>query len=375
VAIAQVYRTALSGRCKDRPELVASPLPLAARLAVVPDSSGGRLLRRLFEPLGYELTLQGHPLDARFPEWGASPYFTVDLKATVRLSELLSHLYVLVPVLDDQKHYWVSDEEVDKLLRKGEGWLAAHPERELITQRYLRYSRSLTQEALNRLLADDVLDADLQECAQAEEEAQIEKPLRLNEQRLDMVLAEVKASGAGRVLDLGCGEGKLLERLLGDRQFVTIAGLDVSYRALQTAGKRLRLERLAPQQQARIELWHGSLTYRDTRLEGFDAAAAMEVIEHLDPGRLAAFERVLFEYARPGTVVVTTPNAEYNARFESLPAGQLRHRDHRFEWTRAEFAAWAEGVAERHGYTVRFRSIGPEDPTVGAPSQMGVFNR
>jgi 3' terminal RNA ribose 2'-O-methyltransferase Hen1 len=228
---------------------------------------------------------------------------------------------------------------------------------------------------LNRLLADDVLDADLQECAQAEEEAQIEKPLRLNEQRLDMVLAEVKASGAGRVLDLGCGEGKLLERLLGDRQFVTIAGLDVSYRALQTAGKRLRLERLAPQQQARIELWHGSLTYRDTRLEEFDAAAAMEVIEHLDPGRLAAFERVLFEYARPGTVVVTTPNAEYNARFESLPAGQLRHRDHRFEWTRAEFAAWAEGVAERHGYTVRFRSIGPEDPTVGAPSQMGVFNR
>jgi 3' terminal RNA ribose 2'-O-methyltransferase Hen1 len=344
-------------------------------LAVVPDASGGDLLRRLFEPLGYELTLQPHPLDARFPEWGPSPYFTVDLRATVRLSELLSHLYVLVPVLDDQKHYWVSDDEVEKLLRRGEGWLAAHPERELITQRYLRYSRNLTQEALNRLLADDTLDVDVLEDAQAEEESRLERPLSLNEQRLDAVLAELQASGAGRVLDLGCGEGKLLERLMGERQFTAIAGLDVSYRALQAARKRLRPERLSPQQQARIELWHGSLIYRDARLAGFDAAAVMEVIEHLDPARLAAFERVLFEHARPGTVVVTTPNAEYNRRFESLPAGQLRHRDHRFEWTRAEFATWARGVAERHGYHVRFLPIGPEDPGVGAPSQMGVFIR
>ena len=146
-------------------------------------------------------------------------------------------------------------------------------------------------------------------------------------------------------------------------------------RALEIAGERLRLERLSPAQRERIKLWHGSLTYSDARLDGFDAAAVVEVIEHLDPARLAAFERVVFERARPGTVVVTTPNVEYNVKFPSLPAGQFRHRDHRFEWTRAEFETWATGVAERFAYAVRFLPIGPRDPAVGAPSQMGVFVR
>lgn len=128
-------------------------------------------------------------------------------------------------------------------------------------------------------------------------------------------------------------------------------------------------------QRQRIRLLHGSLMYRDTRLEGFDAAAVVEVIEHLDPPRLAAFERVLFECARPGTVVLTTPNVEYNVKWESLPAGKFRHKDHRFEWTRAQFQGWASGMAERFGYKVRFLPVGPEDPIVGAPTQMAVFSR
>ena len=375
VAIAQVYGTALAGRCRDRPALVQTAIPLQARLAVVPDSSRGELLKQLFEPLGYTVTLQGYPLDERFPDWGESRYFTVELAATIRLSELLTHLYVLIPVLDNAKHYWVGPEEVEKLLRKGEGWLTNHPERDLITQRYLKYRRSLTQAALERLMADEMLDPDSVEASQSEAEAALEKPLSLHEQRLNSVLAALKASHASRVLDLGCGEGKLLQKLMREKQFSEIVGLDVTYRALEKAQSRLRLDRLPQKERDRIKFLHGSLTYRDARLNGFDAAAVVEVIEHLDQARLSAFERVLFEHAQPRTVVMTTPNVEYNVKFETLPAGQFRHRDHRFEWTRAEFQDWANRVADRTGYRVSFLPIGPEDPVVGAPSQMGVFHR
>jgi 3' terminal RNA ribose 2'-O-methyltransferase Hen1 len=374
-ALVQVYRTAMGGRCKDRPELVETQIPLEAGLAVVPDASRGELLRRLFEPLGYEVTLEGHPLDERFPQWGESPYLTAALRGTVRLSDLLTHIYVLVPVLDNDKHYWVGEAEAEKLLERGKGWLAGHPERELIANRYLRYQRSLTRAVLSRLVADEDVDPDASEAARAEGEARLEKPFSLNEQRLNNVLAVLKAAGAKRVLDLGCGEGKLLRLLMRDKQFTEIAGLDVSHRALEIAGERLHLERLSPTQRERIKLWHGSLTYSDDRLNGFDAAAVVEVIEHLDPPRLAAFERVVFERAQPGTVVVTTPNVEYNAKFDTLPAGQMRHADHRFEWTRAEFERWATGIAERYGYRVRFLPVGEQDPSVGAPSQMGVFSR
>jgi 3' terminal RNA ribose 2'-O-methyltransferase Hen1 len=264
---------------------------------------------------------------------------------------------------------------VEKLLRRGEGWLAAHPERELITHRYLRHQRSLTRTALARLAEEDAVDPDVAEAAHAREEEAVEKPLRLNEQRLGTVLAAVKLSGTRRVLDLGCGEGKLLRSLLEDRQFEEIVGMDVSYRSLEVAQERLRLERMPPRQRERIRLIHGSLTYRDERLAGYDAATVVEVIEHLDPPRLAAFERVLFEAARPGTVVLTTPNAEYNVKWESLPAGKMRHKDHRFEWSRREFQSWAERVSERFGYTVRFLPIGAEDADVGAPTQMAVFTR
>lgn len=374
VAIAQVYGTALAGRCAQRPELAETALPLEAHLTSVPCRGGEALLRRLFEPLGYAVTVERSLLDEQFPEWGQSPYLSIRLAATCRLSELLSHLYVLIPVLDNDKHYWIGEAEVDKLLRHGAGWLATHPEREAITRRYLRRSGRLIQRALERLLAEEEPEADESRQAGLAAEEQAESAFNLNQQRLETVCQVLQACGARRVLDLGCSSGNLLRRLLQEAQFETLVGFDVSHRSLEIAAERLRLEQLPPRQRARIELLHGSLNYRDRRLDGFDAAAVVEVIEHLDPPRLAAFERVLFELARPGTVVVTTPNVEYNPLFPTLPAGRFRHADHRFEWTRQEFRAWSARIAERFGYHVRQEPIGPLDPERGAPTQMAVFS-
>jgi 3' terminal RNA ribose 2'-O-methyltransferase Hen1 len=375
VAIARVLGTALGGRCERLPELAASPLPLEARLAAIPCRGGEGLLRRLFEPLGYTVHADSHPLDPAFPAWGSSRYFTVTLRAACRLSDLLAHLYVLVPVLDDDKHYWVGDPEVEKLVRHGEGWLGTHPERETIARRYLRHQRGLMREAMARLTTEGESQPEETARIRDAEEATLERPLRLHDRRLDLVAEVLHESGARRVADLGCGDGKLLKRLLADPQFAGIVGMDVDSRSLSIARERLDLDRLPPRQRERIQLLHGSLLYRDRRLAGYDAAAVVEVVEHLDPPRLAAFERTIFEFARPGTVVLTTPNREYNVRWPALPAGRFRHRDHRFEWTRGEFQRWAEGIAGRFGYAVRFQPVGEEDPEVGAPSQMGIFSR
>lgn len=375
VAIAEVFGTALAGRSKERPELVNREIPLEVCLSVLPCRDGEGFLRRLFEPLGYEVSAQQHTLDEKHADWGLSHYFTVTIRGVKRLCDLLTHLYVLVPVLDDDKHYWVGDDEIDKLVRRGKGWLAAHPEREVIAQRYLKHRRSLVYEALERLIAEELPAADDVQAAHAQEEAEIEQRISLNEQRIGAVIAALKQSGARRILDLGCGEGQLIRALLKEKGIDEIAGVDVSHRALEIAGRRLGLERMPEKQRERIKLIHGSLIYRDRRLTGYDAAAVVEVIEHLDPPRLAAFERVVFEFARPGAVIVTTPNAEYNVKFENLPAGRFRHKDHRFEWSRSEFEAWARGIADRFKYSVRFVAVGPLDAAVGSPTQMAVFTR
>jgi len=375
VAMSQVFGSALAGRSKERPDLAEAILPLEARISVLPCRGGEGILRRLFEPLGYAVAARRYPLDDKFPEWGESAYFTVELQAKVRLQDLLTHLYVLIPVLDDDKHYWVGDDEVEKLLRHGEGWLAAHPERELITRRYLKHQGSLMRQALARLLEEEVGDPDEVQEVRAREEEALEEKLSLAEERAGAAVAALKGSGAKRVLDLGCGEGKLLKILMKDKTFEQIVGMDVSHRALEIAARRLRLEELPQRLRDRVRLMHGSLTYRDRRLEGFDAACLVEVIEHQDTARLAALERVVFECAKPGTVIVTTPNVEYNVKFETLPAGKLRHKDHRFEWTRTEFQNWAGGAARRFGYSVRFVPVGCEDPALGSPTQMAVFAR
>lgn len=371
VAIAKAFATAMNGRCKDRPELVDVKLPFEVQLTALPSPKGGALLiRKLFEPLGYQVETERYVLDDKFTEWGDSKYYTVRLQQVVSLQDLLSHLYVLIPALDNNKHYFVSQSEIDKLLEKGKGWLENHPEKEQITRRYLIDIRSLTRMALERMQDEE------EEGKEENPTGAIlkEKKKTLHQQRLQLVLEKLKQTGAKKVLDLGCGEGKLIRMLLKERQFEQITGMDISYRELMKCKERLYWEEMSPRQKERIDLFQGALTYKDKRLEGFDAAAIVEVIEHLDENRLQAFERVIFECAQPQHVIVTTPNGEYNVRYENLSAGTMRHSDHRFEWTRAEFRDWANKVAQNNNYTVQFTPIGEEDRAVGAPSQMAIFS-
>jgi 3' terminal RNA ribose 2'-O-methyltransferase Hen1 len=370
VALVNVFKSAMAGTCKGFEELAATAIPLEARLPVVPARGGESLVRRLFEPLGYELDVTPIALDERHPDWGDSRHVGLRLSATLRLADLLNHLYVLLPVLDDDKHYWVDQAEIDKLLRRGEGWLGAHPDRDLIVRRYLKKQARLVHPALAQLDEAALPVEDEPDPAEPPDEERVS----LRDQRLGAVQAVLKASGARRVLDLGCGAGALLQRLVRD-DYELVAGADVSVRALEQAARRLKLDAMHDAQRERIVLLHSPLTYRDKRLQGFDAAALVEVVEHLDPDRLEALERNVFGSARPATVVVTTPNAEYNVRWETLPAGDMRHPDHRFEWTRAEFSAWAGAIAGRHGYDVRYLPVGPDDPEVGSPTQMAVFSR
>lgn len=375
VALGKVFGTALAGRCDQRPALVDTPLPVEVAIPVLPCRGGEPVLRSLFEPLGYVVYADPIPLDGRFPEWGDSRYLDVRLTGSVRMADLLAHLYVLLPVLDDHKHYWVGDDEARKLLDRGGPWLAAHPARELIAARYLRHRSGLTAGVLAQLAEDEPAPPGAADEEQDRAEEAVEAPISLHRQRLDAVTAAVRDAGAARVLDLGCGEGRLAEALLRDPAVDHVTAVDVSPRVLDRAAERLHLDRMTDRQRARVTLIQGGLTYRDRRFAGHDAAALVEVIEHLDPPRLAALEAVVFAHAAPATVVVTTPNREHNVRFAGLPAGQLRHRDHRFEWDRAEMAAWAERVAADHGYAVAISGIGPDDPEVGPPTQMAVFRR
>ena len=379
VALSGVFSSAMRGVCAARPERAAAPLPLRIEVPALPARGGAPLVRALFEPLGWRVDAEPVPLDTEFPQWGDSRYVRLVLASeTLTLAEALRHLYVLLPVLDDAKHYWVSADEVDKLLRAGEGWLPGHPEQQLITSRYLSRRWSLTRqarEALELVRLAEADDSEVEEIDNAvgEETEAEEKPTPLAVRRRAALVGALRAAGAARVLDLGCGQGQLVQELLKDIRFTEIVGVDVSVRALTIAARRLKLDRMGERQASRVQLMQGSLAYTDKRLKGYDAAVLSEVIEHLDLPRLPALEYAVFGHARPRTVVVTTPNVEYNVRWETLPAGHVRHGDHRFEWTRAEFRAWATDVAERHGYDVEFAPVGPDDPEVGPPTQLALF--
>lgn len=372
VAMASVFSTARSGRCDSRQELADSAIPLEIVIPVLPCRGGPQIAHRLFEPLGWTVEAEPIPLDAAFPDWGDSRYVHLRLTGVVRLAGALNQLHVLLPVLDESKHYWQGPDEVDKLLRSGEGWLADHPDANLITRRYLGRSGGLTRVALARLaeLGDEVEES-VEPSADEEVRQPEGKRVPLNTQRHDAVLHVLLELGARSVIDLGCGPGHFLDRLVKTSSFTRIAGSDVSTRSLQHAARRLHIDRMSERQADRVQLFQSALTYEDERYAGFDAAVLMEVIEHVDPCRLEALERVVFEAAKPGAVIVTTPNGEYNVLYEGLVG--MRHPDHRFEWTRGEFADWCDRVASTYGYTVDRRGIGDLDETLGAPTQMAIF--
>jgi 3' terminal RNA ribose 2'-O-methyltransferase Hen1 len=375
VAIGRSLREAINGRSRERQELANSKIALEAMVAPLPARGGPDLVRRLFEPLGHTVTCAPIQLDPQRSDWGDSHYVALTLASTCRLADLLTHLFVLIPVLDAQKHYFIGNAEVEKLLARGEGWLDTHPERGLIVTRYLKGRRTLIKEALSRLTEEEEMDGEttLDVARKDTAEETIEKPLRLHDVRLDTVAATLKSLGAARILDLGCGEGKLIGRLVKDKQFTEIVGVEVGSVSLARAARRL--EQLPDRQRERVKLLQGALIYRDTRLRGYDAAALVEVIEHIEPDRLGHMERAIFGDAAPRAVIVTTPNADYNVLFPTLSPDRFRHDDHRFEWSRAEFETWCRRVAAEHGYEVRIEPLGDEDATHGAPSQMGVFMR
>ena len=383
VALSTVFKSAMKGRCDHRPELAANPLPLRITVPALPakagQDGGPDLVRRLFEPLGWAVEAEAIPLDPQFPDWGDSRYVRLELSGALRLADALNQLYVLLPVLDDSKHYWVAPDEVDKLLNAGAGWLAEHPELPLITRRYLARRWSLARSAMERLELARLAEADDREVEEIEatvaEQQEEEKPAPLAVQRRAAIIEVLRAAGATRIADLGCGEGSLVAALLKEARVTEVLGVDVSSRALAIAARRLHLDTMSERQSQRVRLVQGALTYVDARLTGYDAAVLSEVIEHVDPPRLPALEHAVFGAARPGTVVVTTPNSEYNVRWETLPAGHVRHADHRFEWDRAQFRAWAGQVADCYGYTVEFAPVGPDDPEVGPPTQLAAFSR
>ena len=364
VALARVFGTAMSGRAKERQQLAETPIPLETTLAAVPCRGRDTLVEDLFGPLGYDVASSADPDEER------PRYRNVRLSATKTLTELLNHVYVLLPVADNRKHYWIGEAEVDKLLARGEGWLQEHPQKDFIVRRYLGHRRTLAADAAARLRVERETDE-----TEAAEETPPAERASLHQARLDWVVDTFRKAGSRRVLDIGCGEARLLKLLADAPEFTAITGADASVRALEIADRRLKLKRRRQSADGRIRLLHTGLTYRDSRLAGYDAAAVVEVVEHIDPERLDSFERMLFGHAKPALVALTTPNREYNVRFDGLEPGKLRHRDHRFEWTRTEFTTWAETTAARHGYRVEIGQIGPEDPEVGAPTQRGLFHR
>ncbi len=393
VALGDVFSTARAGRCAARPELADTAIPLEIDIPVVPCPGGPAFAERIFGPLGWRVDARPIPLDPDLAQWGDSRYVRLSLCGTLRLADALNQLHVLLPTLDESKHYWQGSDEVDKLLRSGAGWLARHPEREVIARRYLGRHGSLTHAALARLaeLGDDVpesLDPPADEDAEdgaappdvsASGRTELAQPRvalppntqPLNLQRHDAVLGVIADSGARSVIDLGCGPGALIARLATQGQLRRIAGTDVSTRSLHIAARRLHLDSMSERQSGRIALFQAALTYEDPRFAGYDVAGLMGVNGHLDPSRLDALGRVVFGGAAPGMVIVTTPNREFNVRYAGLTGP--RHPDHRFEWDRTEFAEWAARVAAAYGYHVTHQGVGPSDEALGAPTQMAVF--
>jgi small RNA 2'-O-methyltransferase len=192
----------------------------------------------------------------------------------------------------------------------------------------------------------------------------------LHEQRLEGVHTVVRTCGARSVLDLGCGDGDMLVRLAVDPRIEQIVGVDICGDSLGRL--RNRLSTLDRNATTDVDLVQASIVETGARFGGFDCAILIETIEHIDPDRLTMLERAVFAGMRPATIVITTPNAEFNSLL-GVPADRFRHPDHRFEWDRTRFRRWATGVAARNRYDTTLRDLAGWHPKLGGASQMAVF--
>lgn len=389
-AVAKVFSSAMTGGLASDPEAPFRRTDITLRLPALPvvahrELAGADLVRALFEPLGWTIAATPLPADPQHPEWGDSRYLDVTLSAHTTVADALRQFCALVPVVTDAQHYWVSSNQAEALVRLGtligseasseppadlasRSWLAGHSLAELIVRRYLVHQRDLVDECW--ALLGGLPDAE-GETGHAEKVTQ--RAPRLADLRSAAIHAQLSGLGATSVVDMGCGEGALLRVLSRDASFRRLIGTDVDSRALRRAAESLNLFDADERLRDRVQLLHSSATYRDDRLKGADALVLMEVIEHLDADRLPTLVDTVFGFTRPGHVLVSTPNIEYNAFYPTPFETGYRHSDHRFEFTRAEFEEWASGIGEAYGYTVRFAGIGEADPEHGASTQMAVF--
>lgn len=381
--ISRVLGTALSGNCKSFPEYTSTPMHLKVSLHNLPVHSGHthhELISKLFSPLGYHIQTQHTGLlNERFPAWGESPLVDLHLEhSSITLQELLAHIYVLIPVLDNNKHYFVSTQEVSKLLRHGDSWLHTHPEKTWITQRYLKRQTRLAKLALQELQHHKDEDEDntpQTKDINQEPHTTIETTKNLHQRRLEQVLHTVLSLPSHhRIVDMGCGEGKLLKLLQNEPAIEHIVGIDVSTTSLQRAQRKLRMDELSYKESQRITLHHGSLLYCDDITTNADVITLVEVIEHIEESLLPFAMYHMLGFAKPNHLIITTPNADYNSLFENLSAGHMRHNDHRFEWSRKTFEAWCLTQADTYNYSVSFEPVGDLHPELGAQTQMAVFS-
>ena len=359
----EVLRSAIGGRCKERPELAETPIPLKVRFGPMRTDIGRERVERMFCELGYDVTLH----DAQ----GDNPsYVMLELRSERhRVYEVLRHLYVLGTAIDGDRHSYIGEGEVESLVRRGEGWLPEHPDYKWITARFLKRKTSLAEKAVRRLGGEH----EAGDGRDGLPPPNLPERVSMQRTRLTTVARIIAELGGGRIADLGCGEGGLIMEIAHEPDVREVIGIDISLVTLARAGRRMR--KLAPEIGAKVKLVQSLLDCRDHRWKDVDIAACVETIEHIDLERLPRVERCVFGYARPRAVIITTPNREYNRNYEMVGTERLRHRDHRFEWTREEFTRWCSDTAGQYGYRYRIEMVGPVDDEVGTPTQLAVFQQ
>ncbi|MCM3572375.1 3' terminal RNA ribose 2'-O-methyltransferase Hen1 [Mesobacillus subterraneus] len=350
--------TALNGQPKEEYiKWVKHPFDLELSFGPVASGLSDHQIVDLFEPLGFNVSINRPQIEYNFNLKSKSSVRFITLKGRTPLQMALRQIFVLIPVLDNYKHYFIDEKEIEKLERYGEGWLDDHPQKSFILKKALRFKNVY----------------ELVEGQEKDTAAPEMRKIRLNDMRYEKIVDTVNGfENKESIVDLGSGEGKLSTRLgfiPGVKEILAVepseeASIRAMERFAQAEGKDYFIKP--------TQLW-GSLFYYDERLKGKDVIILCEVIEHIDEERLSkVFQTILQDY-RPKNLVVTTPNKEYNALYEMDT--EFRHGDHRFEWSREEFEAWCKARNEEGEYELIFDGIGELDEQFGFPTQMCIFKR